>query len=185
MTLGPFPIKALKLSDYDLGAYLLWFFAAVRAENLGLPVDRMTEAFIGRIRQQMPTQETSNVKDAALEKALHKAASGDFEAAGKFLREHMIGGAVTMKFVPIGIKFTEGRKSNTGGPIRKAIARLLKRNHDLKNPEIWAFLKSKPPKGWDFLENSAGKYIEGPKMKNMNYQRFCNVCGEERKKIEK
>ncbi len=28
-----------------------------------------------------------------------------------------------------------------------------------------------------------GKYIEGPKNNNMNYDRFCNVCGEERNKI--
>lgn len=81
-----------------------------------------------------------------------------------------------------GAKFIGGRRPGTGGPIRKAIAKLLAKNSALKNPQIWEVLKGKPPKGWNFFDNNTGKYIEGPSMANMNYERFCTVCGEERKK---
>lgn len=77
-----------------------------------------------------------------------------------------------------------GRKLGTGSPIRKEVARLLKKNPAMKNPELWEAVKAKPPKGWQAFENRVGKYIEGPKMDNMGYGRFCNVCGEERKKAK-
>lgn len=80
--------------------------------------------------------------------------------------------------------FREGRKPGTGSPIRKEVARLLKKNPAMKNPELWEAVKAKPPRGWQVFENSAGKYIEGPKMANMAYGRFCTVCGEERKKAK-
>jgi len=84
----------------------------------------------------------------------------------------------------LGRLFTNGRKSGTGGPIRKAVAKLLKANPGLKNPELWSAVAAKPPKGWEAFDNRAGKYFEGSKpAENMNYKRFCNVCGEERKKI--
>lgn len=84
----------------------------------------------------------------------------------------------------LGRLFTNGRKSGTGGPIRKAVAKLLKANPDLKNPELWIAVAAKPPKGWGAFDNRAGKYFEGAMPKEgMNYERFCNVCGEERKKI--
>ncbi len=86
----------------------------------------------------------------------------------------------------VGRKFIKGRKPNTGGRIRKAIAKVLKKNPDLKNPELWAVLAAKPPNGWEFCDNRQGKYIEGPNIKqdHMVYRRFCTVCGEERKKLK-
>lgn len=83
-----------------------------------------------------------------------------------------------------GAKFKQGRKVNTGGPIRKAIARELKRNPSLMPRHLWAKLASKPPKGWEFCDNSEGKYIEGPKGgEGMGYARFSEVCKEERDKL--
>jgi hypothetical protein len=81
-----------------------------------------------------------------------------------------------------GKRFTEGRKPGTGSPVRKAIAKLLKANPLLKTPAIWEILKSKPPRNHHFLDNRLGKYIKGPNSANMNYERFCNVCSEERKR---
>ncbi len=103
MAIPPFPENALDNSDYELGGLLLGWFIMVQADDLGLPVDQIPEEFAERVRQYVLTIETSSAKNAAVEKALHKAASGDFEAAGKFLREHMIDGAISMKFIPIGI----------------------------------------------------------------------------------
>lgn len=84
-----------------------------------------------------------------------------------------------------GVKFLRGRKPNTHGPIRKSIARLLMKSSSMKNPELWAAIAAKPPRGWQAFENLHGKYFEGPQPdKNMSYSRFCNVAGEERKRLK-
>jgi hypothetical protein len=84
----------------------------------------------------------------------------------------------------LGEKFRRGRRVNTGGPIRKAIALALKRDQDMKPREIWAALAANPPRGWAFNENRLGRYIEGPKASDgMKYARFSNICNEERAKI--
>ena len=81
-----------------------------------------------------------------------------------------------------GVKFKQGRKPNTSGPIRKAIVRLLAASPDMKNAELWGAIKAKPPRGWKVCDNRVGKYIEGPKASDgMNYARFCNVASEARK----
>ena len=103
MALPPFPADALDLPDYNLGALLLGYFIMVQAHDLGFPIDQIPDEFAERVRQYVLTIETETASNAAVEKALHKAASGDVEAAGKFLREHMNDGAVAMKFIPIGI----------------------------------------------------------------------------------
>ena len=84
----------------------------------------------------------------------------------------------------LGFLFKKGRRPNTGSPIRRKIAALLRKNPNLKNPELWKAVEEKPPKGWSAFDNEVGKYLEGPHNKNMNYQRFCNVCAEERAKAK-
>jgi hypothetical protein len=82
-----------------------------------------------------------------------------------------------------GQKFSAGRKSGTGGPIRRAIAALLKKNPTMRPRELWATLSKRPPHGWTFCDNRLGRYIEGPKAQSMSYGRFSNVCKEERDKL--
>jgi hypothetical protein len=85
-----------------------------------------------------------------------------------------------------GKRFTSGRKVGTAGPIRKAIANLLAKNREIKNPELWKAIERTPPRGWTAYETPRlGKYLEGPNMKNMGYPRFCTVCGEERKEVNR
>jgi len=84
-----------------------------------------------------------------------------------------------------GVKFTQGRKSNSFGPIRKAVRKLLTKNQKLTNDEIWETLKKHPPKGWDVMENRLGKYLSGPEGKELKYRSFQNVCSSERKKLKK
>ena len=130
---------------------------------------------------------------------LSEAAAGDAESATKAHWElsHIqdenqrradegmrAGDKVIHEFALTGIKFRKGRKVNSGGPIRKAIARELNKNPSLKPRQLWEILASKPPKGWEFFDNSAGKYIEGPKGgEGMGYARFSEVCKEERDKL--
>ena len=84
-----------------------------------------------------------------------------------------------------GVKFKRGRKTNTPGPIRKAITRLLLKNPSMSNADLWAAVEAKPPRGWTVFNNRAGRYIEGPKTgSEMKYARFCNVSAEERKKLK-
>ena len=84
-----------------------------------------------------------------------------------------------------GIKFTQGRKSNSFGPIREAVRKLLKKNPKLTNDEIWETLKKHPPKGWEVMENRLGKYLSGPEGKEVKYRSFQNVCSSERKTLKK
>jgi hypothetical protein len=106
MDLLPFPADALEHSDYELGGLLLAWWVMAESHNAGLPTDNIPEEFAERVRQRVLTLETQTAKDAPVEKALHKAAGGDFNAAGKILREHLKRGAdqiIAEKYVPIGM----------------------------------------------------------------------------------
>ena len=46
----------------------------------------------------------------------------------------------------------DGRKPGTTGPIRKAIAKLLKRNGEMKMRNL-ASNSEQPPKGWQVCDN--------------------------------
>ncbi len=82
--------------------------------------------------------------------------------------------------VNTGKRFIAGRKPNSGGPIRKKISMMLKKNPTMKNPELWAAVIAKPPRGWTGYD--ARKCLEGPGIKAMTQGRFFNICSEERKK---
>lgn len=82
-----------------------------------------------------------------------------------------------------GKKFTP--KGRGPGPIRKRIENELAKSPSMKPRQVWDKIKSKPPKGWEFLENAAGKYIDGPKGgQGMGYARFSEVCKEVRDKLQ-
>jgi hypothetical protein len=83
-----------------------------------------------------------------------------------------------------GIKFKQGRKSNSFGPIRKTVRKLLTKNPKLTNDEIWETLKKHPPKDWEVMENRLGRYLSGPEGKGLQYRGFQNVCSGERKKLK-
>lgn len=72
-----------------------------------------------------------------------------------------------------------------GGLFRKKIASLLEKNSAMKNPELWAAVANKPPKGWSAFDNHLGKYLEGRTIDDHIVQRrFFTICGEERKKLK-
>ena len=78
--------------------------------------------------------------------------------------------------------FLLGSQKGRVGPIRKAIAKLLKEDPSAKNGVLWTALSEKPPRGYTFLENRLGKYVEDEKGQTvMEWPRFCNIASEERK----
>jgi hypothetical protein len=184
------------VSDYDLGRRLLASWIGAQAESQGIPANKIPPPFAEKMREAASLAETDFAVNSAIEKALQKAAIGDFEVAGRFLREHLVREAGILKsdaeikrlepFAATGEKFRQGRKVGTGGPIRKVIAELLAKEPTLSNAQLWDAIRKKPPKGWKSQDNvKFGKYFEGPENKNMGYSRFLNVCAEERKKFTK
>lgn len=95
------------LTCYGLGLFVLGLFVIDQASVQGIPDDQITEEFAEQVRQHVLTLEASSAKDVALEKALHKAANGDFIAAGKLLRELLLQGGhdkVKEKYAVIGLQ---------------------------------------------------------------------------------
>jgi hypothetical protein len=76
---------------------LLNHFIAAQAEKLNIPRDRLPEGFAEMVRQYVLTLEASTAGNTAVEKALHKAALGDFSAAGTIIRQHQINGVMFVK----------------------------------------------------------------------------------------
>ena len=67
--------------------------------------------------------------------------------------------AETARVMDIGRRFLGGRKQGTVGPIRKAIARLLKKTPRMKNTELWRclFLRTATtcqPLNWTLLQSN-------------------------------
>ncbi len=180
--------EMLTWPDDVLGKFILGRSIQFVAEMKGVNAEEIGNAYVDALR----TVPTLDVGDVALEKVLRLAALGEFDAAGRNFRRLLINHGVSYinkGLAELGRKFKTGRKLGTGGLIRKAIAGRLEKSPALKNPELWDVIGSKPPKGWSFFDNRTGKYIEGPRMANgeyanMNYERFCTVCGEERNKVK-
>lgn len=80
-----------------------------------------------------------------------------------------------------GKKFVAGRKQGAVGPVRAAVRRYLQRQPDANTAQIWAALKTKPPKGMVFYDNRLGRYIETPGYKDTSYRLFSNMVSAERK----
>lgn len=85
----------------------------------------------------------------------------------------------------LGNMFKGGRKSGAVSPVRKAVRRELARDPNASTETLWMRVEAKPPKGWVFFANRAGRYIEGPKGgQNMNFRTFANVASAERKLLK-
>ena len=147
----------------------------IRARALGFALEGLThDEMCYRLAVQGIIIE--RIDDVA-RKAINRASE---EASVFFIAKELL-----EKLKPLldqGKAFISGRKPGAVGPIHKAIRKLLAKNPQMKNPEIWEAIKEKPPKGWSVCENRLGKYIDGPSGKNMKDRRFKNICAEERQK---
>lgn len=111
---------------------------------------------------------------------------GNREAAEGWLNAYSVGMKSASFLIPHAVK---GEKFTPGGrgpsPIRKRIEKVLAKDPSIKPRQVWDKIKSKPPAGWEFFDNSAGRYIEGPKGgQGMGYARFSEVCKEVRDKLK-
>jgi hypothetical protein len=148
----------------------------IRVRALALALQHLTpDEMCSRLAfQELIIERTDDIVQKAIDIARVEASTSDF---GIKLLEML------RPLLDQGKAFTAGRKAGTVGPIRMVIKKLLAKNPKMKNPELWRVIKEKPPRGWTAYENRQGKYLEGPKTENMSYSRFCNVSGEERKKL--
>lgn len=83
-------------------------------------------------------------------------------------------------------RFKGGRQPDAVGPLRRAIRRELARsNRSLSTEALWEAVKCRPPRGWMFHDNRAGKYAEGPKAgQNTDYRSFATACSKERGRLK-
>ena len=95
MKMPPFPHSLEKFSDYDLGGFLLGYYIAAQAVELGIDPDNLPEGFSELVIEKILNEDNRNPKIISLEKALRKAALGDFKAAGEIFREDFKTSAVT------------------------------------------------------------------------------------------
>lgn len=93
----PFPVDAVQLPDYELGGLLLGWFIAGQAAKHAIPADAIPEDYAEKVRQYVLTLETDLANNAAVEKALHKAAMGQFETAGRLIRQHLMNGSKQLR----------------------------------------------------------------------------------------
>ena len=121
-------LDALSGPDDELGKLLLGIFIQVQAQDLGIPTDQIPDDFGEKVVEHVKTQKAGSAREAALEKALHFAAEGDFKTSGRFLREHMVGGAnsiaiadLARRYVPTGIRKLEQAREfgDRGGSINR------------------------------------------------------------------
>ncbi len=131
-------LQALTGPDDALGKILLELFIREEAHNLGIPTEIVVE--------HVKSSETNSAENAAVQIALHKAANGDFENAGRFIREHLIKGAEAIKFIPIGINKSKQAKEygSRGATQQKEIGRANRQKIGYAIEKIMASRKSKP-----------------------------------------
>ena len=85
-----------------------------------------------------------------------------------------------------GEKFKIGRKVGAVSPLRKAIAKHVKKFRAATAAEVWRALSAKPPKGHTFMDNRLGKYIERETKsgrEETKYPRFSNIVSTEKRKL--
>lgn len=145
----------------------------VRARALGFALEGLThDEMCYRLAVQRIIIE--RIDDVAKE-AINRASE---EASVSFIAKQLL--EKLKPLLDLGKAFSSGRKLGAVSPIRKAIGKLLTKNPEMKNHEIWKNLKEKPPKGYSVCENREGKYIDGPHGKITSERRFKNICAEER-----
>jgi hypothetical protein len=94
----------VNMSDVDAGKFLLGFAVADKAEQLGIYLSDLSIELAAQITEHIQFSEALEIDSAGVEKAIKKAASGDFETAGRWIKQYLRSGAEARKFIPIGKK---------------------------------------------------------------------------------
>ncbi|MCA8051310.1 hypothetical protein [Burkholderia arboris] len=96
---GVFDPTALDRSDEDLGRYL-WdvYLGAWRKEtHCYAPIEAIAE----QLRRLATVLEADNPTNNSVEKAIHKAALGEFSVAGRSIRHHIMDNGAKIKAAPL------------------------------------------------------------------------------------
>lgn len=104
--------ELVKLSDYDLGMWLVASWLAFQAEKAGIARNAISKEWALGIVEASAAMDSDSVENAALESMFRKACGGDPWAAGRMLRSYLWDGAETMvveKYADAGIKQARGR----------------------------------------------------------------------------
>ena len=140
-----------ELSDYDLGGLLLGLFFGLQAHDLGIPANQISDEFAERVRQYVLTIESKTAKDAAVEKALHKAVQGDFVTAGHLLREFMETSALNIAAIDEAVTGKRRQRKNAKKPranrLRKLIREIVAKKPEMTANELLLALKKEVGKG--------------------------------------
>ena len=76
--------------DYDIGGLLLAQFIAAEYDARGISSGLIDLEVAANIVDRVQYAESIDIKNTNVEKALRKAAAGDFEEAGRVIRHHML-----------------------------------------------------------------------------------------------
>ncbi|MFA5901402.1 MAG: hypothetical protein WC829_20050 [Hyphomicrobium sp.] len=119
--------ELVKLSDDDLGLWLVTSWLAFHADKAGIARSAISEEWATAIITASVDMDSDSVENASLESMFRKACAGDLPAAGRMLRAYLFAGARAMvgdKYADIGIKHTMGRKKSgdNSTAARRAIA---------------------------------------------------------------
>jgi hypothetical protein len=82
-----------------------------------------------------------------------------------------------------GTKFV-AKKPGATGPVRKAIAKVLKSNPTFTVEKVWQCLKANPPKVLEFYGSAASRYIWSEGRPDTGWRRFQNIVSEEKSKFK-
>jgi len=89
-------------------------------------------------------------------------------------------------YAKAGLKFKQGRKIGTVGPLALAVKRHLKKYPAHSTKQVWDALAKAQCKGMTFYDNHLGKYVEYEKptlngsLRSTSYRRFSNIVSEQK-----
>ena len=90
---------------------MLGLFIQTKAQEFGIPANEIPENFGERVVEHINTLEVDKAKNTAVQMAAHLAAAGDFEKAGRFFRESLAGGTISI--------FNENRARRYGRKVQQ------------------------------------------------------------------
>ena len=128
----PFPIEYLDHPDDELGAMLFGWYVDYFAESRGLFPD-IPDEFVEAVISQLKNT-NARPENAAVEKAFHKAAEGEYEVAGQTIRYYLENNAHHLAAIRIAHEEREKRFKGPrkGGEARKKAAAVEYLERDTK-----------------------------------------------------
>lgn len=117
----------LSKTDDEIGQWMVAAWVGMQAEKAGIPLSRIPEVWATSLVAETAKMDSDSVENAALESAFRKACSGDYEVAGRMLREYVMAGAEDLakdRLVGESLPILRGRRKGSpkGGATNKAKA---------------------------------------------------------------